>query len=158
MSQIKIKVEHINPFVTSTIETFRKMVGLEAKPGKLIIKQGNADDYDISGIIGISGGAKGMVSLSFPKETAIKVTNKFIGASSADVTDDTIDAIGELANIVAGYAKKGLGEFNITISLPSVITGSNHRIKEPKDVFSFIVPFETELGGFHLAVSLKSVE
>jgi len=59
---------------------------------------------------------------------------------------------------VAGYAKKGLVEFNITISLPSVITGSNHQIVEPKDVFSFIVPFETQLGNFHLAVSLKSVE
>ena len=158
MTQSRIKVEHINPFVTSTIETFQKMVGIEAKPGKLIVKKGTANDYDISGIIGISGGAKGMVSLSFPKETAIKVTNKFVGTTNSDMNADTIDAIGELANIVAGYAKKGLVEFNITISLPSVITGSNHQIVEPKDVFSFIVPFETQLGNFHLAVSLKSVE
>jgi chemotaxis protein CheX len=158
MSQIKIKVEHINPFVTSTIETFAKMVGLEAKPGKLLIKKGNTVDYDISGIIGISGGAKGMVALSFPKDTAIKVTNKFVGSNNTELNADTLDAIGELANIVVGYAKKGLSEFNILISLPSVITGSNHQIQEPKDVFSFIIPFETGVGGFHLSVSLKSAD
>ncbi len=158
MPPIKIKVEHINPFVTSTIETFSKMIGLEAKPGKLMVKKGNADDYDISGIIGISGGAKGMVALSFPKDTAVKVTNKFVGLTNSEMNADTIDAIGELANIVVGYAKKGLSEFNILISLPSVITGTNHQIMEPKDVFSFIVPFTTELGGFHLSVSLKNAE
>ena len=158
MSQVKIKVEHINPFVTSTIETFSKMIGMEAKPGKPIIKKGNAVDYDISGIIGISGGAKGMVAMSFPKDTAIKVTNKFVGLSNTELNADTLDAIGELANIVVGYAKKGLSEFNILISLPSVITGQNHQIMEPKDVFSFIVPFTTPVGGFHLSVSLKSAD
>ncbi|MDB5103442.1 MAG: chemotaxis protein [Fibrobacteres bacterium] len=158
MSQLKIKVEHINPFVTSTIETFAKMVGVEAKPGKLMVKKGNKEDYDISGIIGISGGAKGMVALSFPKSTALRVTNKFVGTAYEEMNADTIDAIGELANIVVGYAKKGLSEFNVLISLPSVITGTNHQIMEPKDVFSFIVPFETPLGGFHLLVSLKAAE
>ena len=156
MPPIKIKVEHINPFVTSTIETFSKMVGIEAKPGKLMVKKGNADDYDISGIIGISGGAKGMVALSFPKDTAVKVTNKFVGLANSDMNADTIDAIGELANIVAGNAKKGLTEFNIQISLPSVIMGENHQIMEAKDVLSFVVPFTTECGDFHMGVSLKS--
>lgn len=158
MSQPKIRVEHINPFVTSTIETFAKMVGTEAKPGKLMVKKGNTEDYDISGIIGISGGAKGMVAMSFPKDTAIKVTNKFVGLDNAEMNADTIDAIGELANIVVGYAKKGLSEFNVLISLPSVITGNKHQIMEPKDVFSFIVPFQTVLGNFHLLVSLKNAD
>lgn len=69
-----------------------------------------------------------------------------------------MDAIGELANIVAGYAKKGLSDFNISISLPSVIMGGGNQEMEPKDVFSFVVPFTTSLGDFHLAVSLKSLD
>jgi chemotaxis protein CheX len=158
MPGIKIKVEHVNPFVTSTMDTFAKMIGVAAKPGKLLAKQSVQSDYDISGIIGISGGARGMVSLSFPRDTAIKATNKFIGTSHAAFHADVKDAIGELANIVAGYAKKGLSEFNIAISLPSVIMGPGHQIMEPKDVFSIVVPFETELGPFHLTVSLKSAD
>jgi len=138
------------------METFKKMVGVEAKPGKLEMKRDSGLGYDISGIIGISGNAKGMISLSFPRDTAIKVTNKFVGMDNTDISDDTIDAIGELANIIAGYAKKELTSLNISISLPSVVMGDNHRVKEPKDVFSFVVPFSTELGKFDLAVSLKS--
>jgi chemotaxis protein CheX len=158
MAQTLIKVEHVNPFVTSTMETFSKMVGLQAKPGRPILKKDRVADYDISGIIGLSGGAKGMVSLSFPKATAIGVTNKFIGTSHTEVNPEIVDAIGELANIVAGYAKQGLSEFNIAISLPSVIMGGNHQIMEPKDVFSFIVPFQTDVGDFHLTVSFKVIE
>jgi chemotaxis protein CheX len=158
MAQSMVRVEHVNPFVTSTMETFSRMLGVTAKPGKPIIKKEKPIDYDISGIIGLSGGAKGMVSLSFPKDTAVRVTNKFIGTDYADVNPEIVDAIGELANIVAGYAKQGLSEFNITISLPSVIMGSGHQIMEPKDVFSFIVPFHTDLGDFHLTVSFKTVE
>ena len=158
MAQTMIKVEHVNPFVTSTMETFTKMVGIEAKPGRPILKKDRVADDDISGIIGLSGGAKGMVSLSFPKATAIQITNKFIGTNFTEVNPDIVDAIGELANIVAGYAKQSLSEFNITISLPSVIMGGNHQIMEPKDVFSFIVPFHTTLGEFHLTVSFKVIE
>lgn len=153
-----VKVEHVNPFVTSTMETFTKMIGIDAKPGKLQLKKGSGQDYDITGIIGISGGAKGMVSLSFPKASAVAITNKFVGLNCTEITPDVIDAIGELANIVAGYAKRGLSEFNISISLPSVITGAGHHVMEPKDVFSFVVPFDTPAGPFHLAVSLKSVD
>lgn len=158
MSATQVKVEHVNPFITSTMETFEKMIGMQAKPGKPQLKKGSGSDYDITGIIGISGGAKGMVSLSFPKASAIAITNKFVGIESQDLNKDVVDAIGELANIVAGYAKRGLSEFNISISLPSVILGAGHQVMEPKDVFSFIVPFETQAGGFHLAVSLKSVD
>ncbi len=156
MANISVKVEHVNPFIQSTMETFTKMVGISAKPGKIQLKQSSALSYDISGIIGLSGGAKGMIALSFPKATAIKVTNKFVGVDNTEMNDDTVDAMGELANIVAGNAKKGLSEFNINISLPSVVMGEQHQVKEPKDVFSFIVPFTTELGNFDLAVSLKS--
>jgi chemotaxis protein CheX len=151
-----IKVEHINPFVTSTMETFTKMVGVEAKPGKLMLKKDAKVNYDISGIVGLSGKAKGSVSMSFPKETALAVCNKFMSADYKDLNPDILDAVGELVNIVAGNAKKELTEFNITISLPSVIVGPNHEIVEPKGAFSFVVPLLTSLGSFHLAVSLKS--
>lgn len=157
MTGLAVKVEHVNPFILSTMETFTKMVGVEAKAGKLMLKNDKIKlSYDISGIIGLSGGAKGMVSMSFPKASALKVTNKFMGSDYNEINKDVIDGIGELANIVAGNAKKGLTEFNISISLPNVIMGENHQIMDPKDVISFIIPFHTTLGDFHLTVALKS--
>jgi chemotaxis protein CheX len=156
MALVAVRAEHVNPFISSTMETFSKMVGTEAKPGKISLKKNAVLNYDVSGIIGLSGGARGVVSLSFPKASALKITNKFMGANHTDFNPETVDAIGELANIVAGNAKKGLTEFNIQISLPSVVMGLNHQIMEAKDVLTFVVPFTTEFGEFHMGVSLKS--
>jgi chemotaxis protein CheX len=153
---ISIRAEHINPFIVSNMETFTKMVGCEAKPGKPMLKKDSQLDYDISGIIGLSGKIIGSVAMSFPKQTAIAVCNKFMAADYADLSEDILDAVGELVNIVAGNAKKGLTEFDIEISLPNVIVGHNHRIVEPKGALAFVVPFTTPFGGFHMAVSLKS--
>ena len=151
-----IRAEHINPFIVSSMETFTKMIGLEAKPGKLMLKNHSQLDYDISGIIGLSGKVVGTVALSFPEATAIAVSNKFMSAAYGDLHEDVLDAVGEIVNIVAGNAKKGLSEFDIEISLPSVIVGHNHHLIEPKSAISFVVPFTTSLGGFHMAVTLKA--
>ena len=72
-----------------------------------------------------------------------------------EMNDDVMDATGELANIIAGYAKRFLQDFKISISLPTVIRGHGLVIKEPPDVFSFVVPFECDLGNFDLGVGLK---
>jgi len=152
---ISIRAEHVNPFILSNLETFSKMVGVEAKPGKPILKQDARLDYDISGIIGLSGKVIGTVALSFPESTALAVCNKFMSANLKEMNAEILDAVGELINIVAGNAKKGLTEFNIEISLPSVIVGKNHRIVEPKGSVGFVIPFASPLGNFHMAVSLK---
>lgn len=153
---VTIRAEHINPFILSNLETFTKMVGVEAKPGKPVLKQAARLDYDISGIIGLSGKVIGSVALSFPEKTALAVCNKFMSADLKEMNAEILDAVGELINIVAGNAKKGLTEFNIEISLPSVIVGRNHRIVEPKGCLGFIIPFACALGDFHMAVNLKS--
>lgn len=152
---VSIRAEHVNPFILSNLETFSKMVGVEAKPAKPVLKQDAKLDYDISGIIGLSGKVIGTVSLSFPQATALAVCNKFMSASLQEMNGEILDAVGELVNIVAGNAKKGLSEFSIEISLPSVIVGRNHRIVEPKGCLGFVIPFASSLGNFHMGVSLK---
>lgn len=84
------------------------------------------------------------------------MAQSLVGAEHAN--PEIVDAIGERANIVAGYAKQGLSELNVTISLPSLIMASGRQIMEPKDISSFIVPFYTDLGDFHLTVGIETVE
>jgi chemotaxis protein CheX len=150
-----IRAEHINPFIVSTLETFSKMLALNAKPGKPMLKSSSRPDYDLSGLIGLSGKLIGSVAICFPEATALAACNRFMSATYVEVNDDILDAVGEIINIVAGNAKKDLTEFNVEISLPSIIMGRNHRIVEPKGSMSFIIPFATELGDFQMAISLK---
>ena len=51
-----VKVEHINPFISATIESFKTMVATELTPGKVKLKDNKDLTHDISGIIGLSGG------------------------------------------------------------------------------------------------------
>jgi chemotaxis protein CheX len=152
----QIKVEHINPFIQATAQTFATMVKCDVKPGKMHLKTAEATHHDVSGIIGLSGGAKGSVALGFPRITALKVVSAFIGDKVLALDKDALDAVGELANIIAGSAKQDLSQFKIMISLPTVITGSNHSLNPPSDTPELIVPFETPHGRFDLLVCFKS--
>ncbi len=151
-----VKVEHINPFIKATIESFSTMIGIDIKPDKIRLKDNANTTHDISGIIGLSGGARGAIALSFPRDCALDVVSKFIGEEVTDINEDVTDAIGELSNIIAGYAKKDLTEFSIQISLPSVITGQGHKVSDAKDVKAMIIPFVYENYTFDLGVALVS--
>lgn len=156
MSITAPKAEHINPFLKATRDAFTAMVHMNAEPGKPYINRGNGVHYDVSGVIGLSGEAKGSIVISFPRVTALKVVSSFLGEKVVSLNDDVSDAIGELANIIAGAAKKDLTDFKINISLPTVIIGQNHNIVEPKDVMCMVIPYKCEGGEFDLAVNLKS--
>jgi chemotaxis protein CheX len=151
-----VKVEHVNPFVVATMETFKSMVKSEAKPGKPTLVKDNKTQFDISGIIGLSGGAQGTVSLSFPKIACLKIVSAFGAMKAVALDEDVVDAVGELANIIAGAAKKDLAQYNINISLPTVVMGDNHQLAAPRNVIPMAVPFECALGNFNLVVSFKS--
>ncbi len=151
-------VAYVNPFILSTIETFRKMLNKDIKPGKVAIKNDSTYTYDVSGVIGLSGEAQGSICLSFPKVIALRVVSAFIGTEIKIVGVEVADAIGELANIIAGNAKQHLTQFNLSISLPKVIMGTGHKIASQRGVPTIIVPFSSSLGEFAMEVSLKTPE
>jgi chemotaxis protein CheX len=151
-----MNVSYINPFISATINTFQTMLGIEVKPEKPNIKTSPYPTYDISGIIGLSGTAQGNIAISFPKIIALKIVSKMIGTDIKVVGPELADGIGELANIIAGNAKKDLTQFQLSISLPNVIIGKGHTIANPSGVPAMIVPFVSPLGNFAMEISLKS--
>lgn len=147
-------VSYVNPFIRSTITTFKTMMGLDIKPGPPRLKKGEKPTHDVSGIIGLSGEAQGAIVLSFPKSVALKAVSKLVGSEIKIVGAEITDGIGELANIIAGYAKQELTKYNLAISLPNVVIGTNHEVSAPSGVQTIVVPFSCELGGFAMEVSL----
>jgi len=150
-----IKAEHINPFIASTIETFSTMCTLKVKPGTPNLRKEMYTPYDISGIIGLSGDLQGSLALGFHKATIFKIVHKFVGVTYELLSEEVRDAVGELANIISGNAKKGLGNHKIDISLPTIILGASHRVTNNKDIMTMVVPFTSEIGGFDMILFLK---
>lgn len=154
---LPMRVEYINPFVKSLVVTFSTMLNCKATRGTPRLKQDGHLPFDISGIIGLSGKAAGTVVVSLSKQVALKATSAMLMVETTEVNGDVIDAVGEITNMVAGAAKAHLSEYELSISLPSVITGRGHEVRFPSNVTPICVPFETEWGPLNLEVGLTEV-
>jgi chemotaxis protein CheX len=125
--------QYITPFIEVCTMVFNRMVQCELVAGRAyFIAREDFQQWDISGIISLSGEARGMVSLSMKTETAIRITESITGKKHGYLDDDVVDAIGEIVNIISGNAKRKLEEmFKLVLSLPYIIKGSAHMIALP---------------------------
>lgn len=147
-------VKFINPFVNSIMNVFETMLGTKVQIGKPMLKSEDMVTAEVSGIIGLSGDVQGSVVLSFPGNVACKVASQFSGEEMTVEHADFTDAIGELANMVAGNAKKDFVGYNASISLPSVIIGPGHKVSQSKASPFLVIPCNTDLGKFNVEVAL----
>ena len=91
-----------------------------------------------------------MVSCSFDCVLASSFAGVELGMNHPDFTD----AIGELANMVAGNAKKDFPDSEVSISLPSVIIGPGHTVSQSKASPFLVIPCETDFGQFNVEVAM----
>ena len=151
-----MRAEFINPFIKSLVNTFSTMLACELKRGDLHLKEDHVPLYEISGTIGLSGKAVGTVVVSLSTEVALKAASAMLMIEATEVDDDVIDAVGEITNMVAGAAKAELEEYEMSISLPNVVTGK-HEIRFPSQVKPICVPFDSPWGTLTLEVGLEPV-
>lgn len=154
-----MQVKYIQPFVDATIKVFKEFLGVEITPGQPFLFDHNEHkySYDISGIIGIGGHTQGVVVVSLPKMIALNLASKITGESIRIFDDTVIDLVGEIVNIIAGNAKKGLEQYQLVISLPSIVKGVNHQIAGVSGVRMIGIPFSATKGNIYLFVSLKDL-
>lgn len=147
----------IVPFVNAVRNVFSTMVKVATEIERPTVKRMPGASYDVSSIIGFSGDVVGSVVVSFQLEAAKKLVAAFAQVE-LDVNDpDFADALGELANMIAGNAKKDLG-CKASISTPSVIVGAGHHVARLSDVPTLVVPCKTPVGDFAVEVSIKQVQ
>lgn len=147
-----MKAELINPFIASTLHVFQTMFATKLERGPLYLRKPNETHGGLSGVIGLSGKATGIVAVVVSDETAIQVTSRFLGTPIESVTADVVDCIGELVNMIVGNAKAQMQQYELSISLPSIVRGSDHLVEFPKEVTPICVPFSGEVGDLMLQV------
>lgn len=147
-------VRFINPFVKSICNTFETMCGLKVSVGAPELKTSGKSKTDVSSVIGFSGDAAGSVVLHFSYDSASKVATAFAGEEFTPDHPDFADAMGELANMVAGGAKSQFEGLNISISLPNVIVGHNHKVTASKSTPRIIIPCTTDAGIFQVEIGM----
>lgn len=149
-----MNVEYINPFVIATVSVFDTMLSCPLTRGQLRCFERDQPEHDVSGLIGLSGKATGLVVLSIDKSIAFHASEMMLGEQYSSINADVVDMVGELANMIAGAAKARLEEFELSVSLPSVIVGTNHVIGFPSNAKPICIPFHSPWGSMCLQVSL----
>jgi chemotaxis protein CheX len=146
----------IVPFVNSVRSVFATMVKVNTEVERPHVKTVPAPTYDVSSIIGFSGQIIGSVVVSFQRVAAEALASAFACTPLTMTDPEFPDAIGELANMIAGGAKTQLGSL-ANISIPSVIIGSGHVIARLTDVPCIVIPCKTPAGNFAVEVNIKHV-
>ena len=148
---------YILPFISSIQNVFETMLQLPVQVGSPELKQTGGPNFDISGIIGLSGDVEGSVVLSFPTASAERIVNIFTGMELDHTHEDFADAVGELVNMISGGAKAKFVDKEVSISCPSVVVGDDHKVFGRKDVVSIVIPCSSDCGDFSVEVSIRQV-
>ncbi len=154
-----MKSVFINPFIDATVTTFDTMCGLKAlRNGNLTLEQGVFDTFDLLSIVGLSGKVRGAVLLTMPEEVGLSAVSAFLGEELSEVNAELLDALGELVNIIAGAAAAKLEDYEIKLSLPTVLVGRNQAMSGNEQVPWVVIPMRfPEHGEFSIEVSMEEV-
>lgn len=124
-------------------ELFRSMLGTEVS---LNPTASTPTQYPLTALVELSGSWKGTLLIACSHQQAICFANRFLQCDDlADVNEDVLSSLGELANIVGGNLKTAIGS-GVRLGTPSVL---QHVPDQP--VGSALVDhlaFDTDAGSF----------
>jgi chemotaxis protein CheX len=152
-----MKAEHVNPFLDATINLMKTTFKLEPSVGSpYVVDDLTSHRWEISGVMVSTGSAIGVVAVRLSRLLCSKLlTLSGVEARTTKEQEELINGmVGELVNVVAGNAATKLQGYNIKVSVPFVVQGTNHTIAWPERAPIIGIPFRTPHGPFAVYVSL----
>jgi len=133
------------------------MVFLDIEPQPPLLGMNDTIDSSLSSMIGLAGDLKGVLAIHCSESAALGIAGAMLGMECSEIDDDVKDAIGEIANMVAGGLKTALAVdgVNTELAIPTTVQGKNVRTSGRSGVQRFIIPFAIPVGPF--GVELKYV-
>lgn len=150
-----IRADCIRAFAGSTHELFQTMVRMPLTAAKPRLKEPGERTYKlykISTLITLAGNLSGTVWISFSEAVALALATALSGEQYPALNEDARDALGEIANMIVGSAKRALAEGPISISTPTV--QPTQDINYPSQGPIILIPFDTAVGRFIIEVLL----
>jgi CheY-specific phosphatase CheX len=90
-----------------------------------------ANKGEFTALVGLAGSLCGVLSIRCNDQSARSMAGKMLGMSPDEVDNDCWDALGEVANMIAGNFKgklSGVGN-HCMLSVPTIIVGSNYETR-----------------------------
>lgn len=156
MSKLLETQSHYLPhFIASTTFVFRTMLGWEIEVQAAERVDEFQPGHDVTGIIGLAGSIEGTIVVSLDKEVAFAAAEAFIGERPTTINGDTLDLVGELANMIGGGAKDRFDLPGVVLGLPTTVSGKDYRISFKPDVEIESVLFQTSSGPLTILIAMR---
>jgi len=144
--------------VEVTKEIFETMIMMDVTPGQPLAEHVSKFNYSLSAMVGFAGLKQGNLTIHAPEEVAIGLTQSFLGTEIKEINEEVEDAMGELANMIAGSLKPFISTEgkSVELSLPSVVYGKEYKMTVVAKADWIMVPFTVSHGQFLVGLSFKS--
>lgn len=129
----------------ASCEVFEIMLGTKLE--SLDESQANEAQGEFTALVGLAGSLCGVLSIRCPNDSARSMAGKMLGLPPEQVDNDSWDALGEVANMIAGNFKgklSGVGN-HCMLSVPTIISGSDYETRSlgAGDIIEVLFNFET---------------
>jgi len=137
----------------SAREVFDMMLGSKIHP---FTGEANEKDGAFTALVGLAGSLCGVVSIRCSDQSARIMASKMLGMPPEEVDNDSWDALGEIANMIAGNFKgklSGVGN-HCMLSVPTIIVGSDYQTRSLGGGHSIETIFDFEKNPFWVTLEL----
>lgn len=136
--------------VEGTKEVFSTMLMMDLSLNENFQQGSDKIASNITSMIGLGGGLRGVLAVHCPKNIATAITGGFLGMEIEELDDDVKDAIGEITNMVAGNLKISYGKIdvNIELAIPTTIVGESFHVSGVADSTREVVALDMAQGTF----------
>ena len=145
--------------IAATKEIFETMIMVDLEVGDPCPVPHGPFACSLSAVVSLTGGRQGQVSIHLPNAVAIGLTRDFLGLEVNSIDADVFDAMGELANMIAGGIKPHIASPDrpIELSIPAITHGIEYAQGPIRDAEGSGVPFRVSHGEFLVDLELKKL-
>lgn len=150
--------ELVKSLSKDVLEVFSTMVGVEdIMHLPLQIDMETEFTKCLTAMVGLAGSYNGLVNVHVPWNLALTFTSTMLGMDVTEINEDVNDAMGEIANMIAGSFKQHLskGGMDIQLSTPSVVNGSSYTVTSGSNIENITLKFATDDDWFMVSLSLE---
>jgi chemotaxis protein CheX len=144
--------------IGATTDVFSTMLMMDLVVGDPVDgPAGGEVESNITAMLGLGGDIRGMLAVHCPAAVAMAITGGFLGMDVDELNEDVKDAIGEIANMIAGNLKTAFAghDLKIELAIPTSIIGKSYRVGGMVGARRVAVPFTMDQGTF--LVELKYI-
>ncbi len=150
-----MRYDYIDPFVSTTLQVLRRMIPGDISRGEVTVLRGDRIWGEVMVVIRVTGESEGDVIIGMNTATALGISSVLTRATFDALTQNALDPIAELCNMIAGNAVSALNDLGFDFSVnPPNVTVRAGAASEYKDREALQIPLILECGEMTMNVLL----